>query len=817
MKSDSGTSGSDAPKGTARSGQPLVLPPENRQGVAGSNSKPGQDDSAKLKSEAADDPHQSNKPTKLDGDSTFSSNGTPDGAVASQDLLLGDGSSGDPAATLASQSGIGRAADAPFNGSFSQRVAIEVPGYHGLEPKLALAYDSNSGVRTGGYWAGFAGVGFRLAGLSDITRGSRVYGAPKFDASDVFSLDGDELVTCSAAIDSPACITGAAGAGITYYATRFESFLRIRRDTNTDSWQVTGRDGTVSTYAPVSAFGASDAAFPMLASDTRWLLQSVADTHGNSVAYTYQCDAAPVCWPQSIAYNGTIITFHRESVPTDAKLTLATGKTLATLDQRLTAIEIATSGDRIRASNLTYEQSPATGLSRLTSVQAFGKDATIDAGHVTGGTALPPTTFAYQGAALAWNALIAANAPASLNARDVNGDTKADLLISLGFSPPSGGGPNDIPGPNSATCTLSYYNPLSGGGSLSKSCEGGDYIGYNGGDTSVSNSNHQMGALDYNGDGRVDLVHSYYHTEWPINKGQIKKEYRTAILSNLGGSLSAEGIITTTFQAGSFLTIDLDGDGREDMLAGSKVLKASGAVNVTLPVAAGLQDATGGSLVMDANGDGRSDLVQVSNAANGQLQLTFGYSTGSNFTASQTLYFDGKMSPQVCGAPVIAWPNQSVPSDTRAVPADVNGDGKLDIVYLEEASAATAHLSVLLSTGSGFVKQVWASDLPIVKLPTNTNQNSPYVGRCPPPLVVTDLDGDGRTDVIVNNTTTSSLRFLSKGGAFAAIPGQYPMAFVAADFNGDGLDEVFAGSIQGQTCSLRAKAICSTPRPSPTS
>ena len=94
---------------------------------------------------------------------------------------------------------------APFNGSFTQRFALTLPAFHGLEPKLALAYDSSGGARSSGYWSGLAGVGMRVAGLSDIVRGTHGGGTPRFAADDVYRLDGDELVACTAAMASPAC------------------------------------------------------------------------------------------------------------------------------------------------------------------------------------------------------------------------------------------------------------------------------------------------------------------------------------------------------------------------------------------------------------------------------------------------------------------------------------------------------------------------------------------------------------------------------------------------------------------------------------
>ena len=45
----------------------------------------------------------------------------------------------------------------PATGSFTRAIPIEVPAFHGIEPRLVLAYSSQAGN-------GFVGVGWRLAG-----------------------------------------------------------------------------------------------------------------------------------------------------------------------------------------------------------------------------------------------------------------------------------------------------------------------------------------------------------------------------------------------------------------------------------------------------------------------------------------------------------------------------------------------------------------------------------------------------------------------------------------------------------------------------
>lgn len=89
---------------------------------------------------------------------------TTDGAAAAAAATSGGGTDGSEAA---------QPLDLPIdsNASFTETIGIDVPAFHGLEPALALAYDS--GGRNG-----FVGVGWRLSGLSVIERASVRFGCP---------------------------------------------------------------------------------------------------------------------------------------------------------------------------------------------------------------------------------------------------------------------------------------------------------------------------------------------------------------------------------------------------------------------------------------------------------------------------------------------------------------------------------------------------------------------------------------------------------------------------------------------------------------
>ncbi|MGH8597818.1 MAG: SpvB/TcaC N-terminal domain-containing protein, partial [Gammaproteobacteria bacterium] len=147
------------------------------------------------------------------------------------------------------------------SGAASYSVPIyTVPGSGGVAPHVALDYSSQAGN-------GIAGVGWRLAGLSVITRcrqtkeTDNVPGmAVKFVSTDRFCLDGQRLVL----------VTGTYGANNAEYRTEIDSFAKIisygAQGGGPSYFKVWRKDGSVSEYgnttnSKIEAFGANSAVF----------------------------------------------------------------------------------------------------------------------------------------------------------------------------------------------------------------------------------------------------------------------------------------------------------------------------------------------------------------------------------------------------------------------------------------------------------------------------------------------------------------------------------------------------------------------------
>jgi len=125
-------------------------------------------------------------------------------------------------------------------GSATYTIPIEVPpGINGLQPQLALVYNSQGGN-------GPLGVGWSLSGLSAVTRCGATFdqdgykGGVKVDASDRYCLDGQRLVV----------VTGSYGGIGATYRTEIDGGAKISATMygsgNPASFQVEAKTGLIN-------------------------------------------------------------------------------------------------------------------------------------------------------------------------------------------------------------------------------------------------------------------------------------------------------------------------------------------------------------------------------------------------------------------------------------------------------------------------------------------------------------------------------------------------------------------------------------------
>ncbi len=291
--------------------------------------------------------------------------------------------------------------DVTNNGAFSYSYPIAVPEFRGLEPKLALSYNSGRKTRTGGEYQGWLGYGWGLSGIPVIERAGYALGVPQYLPEDVYLLNGEPLAKCSDVTRGASCSAGG------NWVSETENYLRIKFDETAKIWEITARDGTKTVLEAIGDIpGAPDAVVGDENDDVllkyRWLVTSVTDTKRNNIRYKYNCVDAPVCYPSVISY------FNRDSETTSADITFlyqerpdyilsANGHTISTTKKRLQTIVTRNFGQRTGGYKISYDQAPLSGASRLIEATQFGKDLVVDAnGTIIDGTSLPKTEFDYN-------------------------------------------------------------------------------------------------------------------------------------------------------------------------------------------------------------------------------------------------------------------------------------------------------------------------------------------------------------------------------------------------------------------------------------
>jgi RHS repeat-associated protein len=249
-----------------------------------------------------------------------------------------------------------------FMGGYETAIPIAVPAFHGVEPDLALSYDSSSPGD------GFVGPGWSVSGISTITRAGRYHGTPRYDDSDVFLMDGEELVPCAATTGvSPSCLTGGT------HASKIESYLRISFDAASDRWFVTRKNGVKARYSVIH---------PTAQGSFKWGRDLVTDTLGNTASFHYKnagSDPKIGSYPSSSHYNGVDIFFVWGLRPDPTVGSDGTGLVRDT--HRLLAINVFVQDGAVsrllRSQRIQYVASAATGRSLVQSVRTYGRDATF--------------------------------------------------------------------------------------------------------------------------------------------------------------------------------------------------------------------------------------------------------------------------------------------------------------------------------------------------------------------------------------------------------------------------------------------------------
>ncbi|MGC4790134.1 FG-GAP-like repeat-containing protein [Micromonospora sp. DT178] len=256
---------------------------------------------------------------------------------------------------------------------------------------------------------------------------------------------------------------------------------------------------------------------------------------------------------------------------------------------------------------------------------------------------------------------------------------------------------------------------------------------------------------DFTGDGRADIIAQSGDgtlTAWE-STGDLSADYRLFA--------GASAIVGTAFTSGSIPRLipgDFNGDGRTDLLGqllnGTlRVWTSTGDLSAGSPLFAGATRDVGTGftttevpriLTGDFNGDGRTDLI--AQHADGTMK---------GYPSSGDLSMDMRLFPTTLVAKVVGtgWRSSSIP---RILPADFDGDGTTDLVAQLADGRLRAYRSSGAMTGEGLL---FSGPYPYVGTNWGTTNR--------PRILVGDVTGDGRTDLIGQDSAGVMLGFQSTG------------------------------------------------------
>jgi len=692
------------------------------------------------------------------------------------------------------------AVNAEFNVSATGKPTYHIPlnmlpSIDDVAPKLTLIYNGTNAND-------IAGIGWHLQGLSEITRcqttlvEEKYINGVNFNSSDKLCLNGQKLES----------VTGTYGEVGTEYRTKNETFSKIvsvvhPSITGKQYFQVWRVSGEIETYGYTT-----DSREKTQVSDhvITWSINKVQDRQGNYANFSYtNNNALGEHYISRIDYTGNdsaglapqnSIRFQYESRP-DVTPSYA-NNTLSVIPVRIKNITTYLGSTAVRTYNLGYSTGNATSRSRLTSLQeCIGSSClpatvfTWDQGNEqvqfstqtkqTDATSYPPAltyneqqyyladvnadgrndliltyrhgsaigrilylantqnsgfTFASKEEDSGFNASIIEPKDHKFLVGDVNGDGKADLVWTAKHI-------ND------------FYRTVYLANAAGTAFDSQGYEVDSNSDYALIKDS-QVNLSDINGDKRSDLVWNF------TLQGKAGRAVYLAQTDPAGkvylGKASYEvdaDSVTTAYTNNTFQTGDVNGDGKSDLLwtytfqnEFIQVLylaneNGSGFNKISLqkdgdifPNVDLYKDHA--AQLGDVNSDGKADLVLTYNYNNQLGRVVYLASTlGTSFVKkSQDLEPLTSLTPNI-------YTNKK----TRL--ADLNGDGKTDIVYTYNKDYTFGWVAFIANiNGEGFTKSNSGE----------TNQADPsYQNQ---DYLLGDINADGKADLVwVYNTSAHVL------------------------------------------------------------
>ena len=408
------------------------------------------------------------------------------------------------------------------SGAATYTIPIDLPpGRAGMEPGIALTYNSQAGN-------GLLGIGWSISGLSGITRvGTTLYhddfiDGVDFDDNDRFALDGNRLI----AINTQA----------TEFRTELETFSKIVANGtagNGPQWfQVYTKDGLILEYgntgdSRIEADGRSDILF--------WNLNKVEDRQGNYIEFEYSEEngygrISNIYYSEHTSSpNESMYTVEFGYSPRDDVIENYIAGCKIGIDKLLDEIKIKYNEQLIKTYDLTYEDDFYAHLKNVKLTDADNES-------------LIPTTFVWGTAPgsfnLGWTGIVNEGPDADYTMGDFNGDGNTDILCVY----------------HSAQRAVQEFDKVT----IYYSLDDGTFEAYDDSLGDYLDDFLYFLSGDYNGDGRTDLAR-IESSNYKIYFGKEEFENGSGFSHKTGGSYNH-------MSKHYFANVDLNGNGKEELL-----------------------------------------------------------------------------------------------------------------------------------------------------------------------------------------------------------------------------------------------------------
>ena len=727
------------------------------------------------------------------------------------------------------------------NGAATYRIPIEVPpGTAGLEPELALSYSSQQED-------GMLGVGWSLTGLSAISRCAATQaqdgfsGAVRFDTDDRFCLDGQRLMAVEEAF-------GGYGAPGTMYHTERQSWIQVFSYGTCGGgpcwFEVRAKDGSVLEFGATedSRIEAKDSVVRV------WALSGVMDTNGNTIEVAYKENTSPHYYlPETISYTsnpeaGLVpqravrFTYEERSDLPSHKLAGAS----IWLQERLDGIEtyvdydgdgsdVTAGSNLVRRLILSYNEIGIREIPLLDKIQACAAD----------GRCLPATRLSYTSSpepSFDWLASDTLGGWSNVNSKYE--ETHCTAVSSGRYATNSCY--TDHHKEHNSTSRRYYPMELDGDG-LTDIVE----IYKSGSDTKARASTGRGNGTFYTRDGEVlgdwkDLGSAREKRYYPMDidldgRSELVEifKYGDNALARawtwsadsgftiLENSLLGEWKDVTSSRAKRYYPMDVDGDGRPDLVeigrddpdAEAVIYRGNfyGGFDLVGSSHVGSWKDLGSSkqkryIPLDFDNDGRTDLVELRHSSSCAQNRSS--CTKARVWAGRDDHFS-----QIAETDLGEWKNVTSKKSHRYQLGDVNGDGQTDLIQISE-SAGDADAQPWFSTGTYFAAGR-ASTVGAWHDLTSQRVRRYYA---------LDADGDGLTDLVEirkdGSDTYARVRksdgfnfesvSYSEIGSWKNVGSKHEKRYYPMDVDGDGLTDIVelrkkSGDTQARTWRNKAR------------